>query len=128
MARCLVIVSPEERGLFERLTALYRDEEWIDILPDRHTPHRLGAEVAPNVARTEGQEEPNMETFEILSGIGLLFIGIAVADGIRIVLAPHIRMFLEIYRLKKRRASRPILLAEWNQPRPESRHLPPVHP
>ncbi len=55
--------------------------------------------------------------FYIVPGLGLLFLGIGVADGIRILLAPHIRTFVEIYHLEKRRASRPILLAEWNQPK-----------
>lgn len=50
-------------------------------------------------------------------GLGLLLIVIAVVDVIRIVLKPHIRMMLDIYTLEKRRASRPILLAEWNAPR-----------
>jgi hypothetical protein len=53
----------------------------------------------------------------IALGLGLLLIGVAVADGIRILLEPHIRTFLQIYKLEKRRASRPILLAEWNLPK-----------
>lgn len=53
----------------------------------------------------------------IVLGLGLLFVGIGVADGIRILLAPHIRTFVEIHNLEKRTASRPILLAEWNQPK-----------
>jgi len=55
--------------------------------------------------------------FYIVLGLGLLLIGVAVADGIRILLEPHIRTFLQIYKLEKRRASRPILLAEWNLPK-----------
>jgi hypothetical protein len=55
--------------------------------------------------------------FHIVLGLGLLLIAIAVADGIRILLAPHIKTLLEIYKLEKRRASRPILLAEWNVPK-----------
>lgn len=55
--------------------------------------------------------------FHIALGLGLLLIGVAVADGIRILLEPHIRTFLQIYKLEKRRASRPILLAEWNLPK-----------
>jgi hypothetical protein len=55
--------------------------------------------------------------FHIVLGLGLLLIGVAVADGIRILLEPHIRTFLQIYKLEKRRASRPILLAEWNLPK-----------
>lgn len=55
--------------------------------------------------------------FDIVRGLGLLFIGIGVVDAIRILLEPHIRFLLEIYQLEKRRASRPILLAEWNMPR-----------
>jgi hypothetical protein len=35
MARCLVIVSRDQPALFERLTSLYRDEEWLEILLDR---------------------------------------------------------------------------------------------
>ena len=55
--------------------------------------------------------------FHIVLGLGLLLIGVAVADGIRILLEPHLRTFLQIYKLEKRRASRPILLAEWNLPK-----------
>jgi hypothetical protein len=55
--------------------------------------------------------------FHIVLGLGLLLIGVAVADGIRILLEPHIRTFLQIYKLEKRRAARPILLAEWNLPK-----------
>jgi len=55
--------------------------------------------------------------FYIVLGLGLLLIGVAAADGIRILLEPHIRTFLQIYKLEKRRASRPILLAEWNLPK-----------
>lgn len=60
-----------------------------------------------------------MESFyvHIVLGLGILLVGIAVADGIRMLLAPHIRMFLELNKLEKRRASRPLLLAEWNLPR-----------
>jgi len=50
-------------------------------------------------------------------GLGLLFIGIGVVDGIRILLEPHIRFLLEIYKLEQRRLSRPILLAEWDMPK-----------
>lgn len=53
----------------------------------------------------------------IALGLGLLLIAIAVVDGIRIVLKPHVKFFLDIYTLEKRRASRPILLAEWNVPK-----------
>ena len=35
MARCLIIVSRDQPELFQRLTALYDQEEWIDILLDR---------------------------------------------------------------------------------------------
>ena len=55
--------------------------------------------------------------FHIVLGLGLLLIGIGVADGIRIFLEPHVRLFLQTYQLAKRRASRPILLDEWNTPR-----------
>ena len=55
--------------------------------------------------------------FHIVLGLGLLLLGIGVVDGIRIFLEPHIRFCLELYKLEKRRASRPILLAEWNQPK-----------
>jgi hypothetical protein len=66
-----------------------------------------------------GPEALRMESlcFHIVLGLGLLLIAIAVADGIRILLAPHIKTLLEIYKLEKRRASRPILLAEWNVPK-----------
>jgi hypothetical protein len=50
-------------------------------------------------------------------GLGLLLIGIGVADGIRIFLKPYIRIFLQAYTHGKRRASRPMLLEEWNLPR-----------
>jgi len=55
--------------------------------------------------------------FYIVLGLGLLLIGIGAADGIRILLEPHIRFFLEIYKLEKRRGSRPILLTDWNSPK-----------
>lgn len=58
-----------------------------------------------------------MDIYYIVSGLGLAFIGIGVADGIRILLAPDIRYLLATYKLAKRRASRPILLEEWNLPR-----------
>ena len=35
MARCLVVVSRDQPGLFERLTSLYGHEEWIEIVLDR---------------------------------------------------------------------------------------------
>ena len=35
MARCLVIVSRDQPGLFERLTSIYGEDEWIEILLDR---------------------------------------------------------------------------------------------
>ena len=35
MARCLVIVSRDQPGLFERLTAIYGEDEWIEIRLDR---------------------------------------------------------------------------------------------
>ena len=50
-------------------------------------------------------------------GLGLLLIGIAVADGIRMFLVPYIRTFRDLYNLERRRASRPVLLDEWNLPR-----------
>jgi hypothetical protein len=53
----------------------------------------------------------------IALGLGILLIAIGVADGIRILLEPYIRTVFEIHKLEKRRASRPILLAEWNAPR-----------
>jgi len=55
--------------------------------------------------------------FHIVLGLGLLFIGIGVADGIRILLEPQIKTFLAIHKLEKRRASRPILLDEWTLPK-----------
>lgn len=58
-----------------------------------------------------------MDIYYIVSGLGLVFIGIGVADGIRIVLEPDIRYLLATYKLAKRRASRPILLEEWSLPR-----------
>ena len=64
-----------------------------------------------------GPEEPSMDIYYIVSGLGLVFIGIGVADGMRILLEPDIRYFLATYKLAKRRASRPILLEEWNMPR-----------
>ena len=35
MARCLVIVARDQPGLFERLTAIYGEDEWIEIRLDR---------------------------------------------------------------------------------------------
>lgn len=58
-----------------------------------------------------------MVIVDLMTGLGLLFLGIAVVDAIHIVLRPHIRLLVEIYQLEKRRASRPILLSEWNLPR-----------
>jgi hypothetical protein len=55
--------------------------------------------------------------FDLVRGLGLLFIGIGVIEGIRILIEPHFRTFLAIHNLEKRRASRPILLSEWNQPK-----------
>ena len=55
--------------------------------------------------------------FDIVRGLGLLFIGLGIVDGIRVLLEPRLRFLFEIYTLEKRRASRPILLAEWNMPR-----------
>jgi hypothetical protein len=53
----------------------------------------------------------------IVLGLGILLIAIGVADGIRILIEPYFRTAFEIHKLEKRRASRPILLAEWNAPR-----------
>lgn len=53
----------------------------------------------------------------IILGLGVLLVGIALLDAMRIALKPHVRFLLEIYTLEKRRASRPILLGEWNLPR-----------
>jgi hypothetical protein len=60
-----------------------------------------------------------MDSFylHIALGLGILLIAIGVADGIRILLEPYFRTAFEIHKLEKRRASRPILLAEWNAPR-----------
>lgn len=49
MARCLVIISRDQPGLFERLTSIYRDEEWIDILLDRrHGEPAIGRGSGPD--------------------------------------------------------------------------------
>jgi len=60
--------------------------------------------------------------FHIMLGLGLLLIGIeliriGVADGIRTFLKPDIRLFLQTYKLAKRRTPYPILLEGWNLPR-----------
>ena len=46
----------------------------------RRRLHWPGADVAPTGAPVDGQEEPSMDLFDILSGIGVLFLGIALAD------------------------------------------------
>ena len=53
----------------------------------------------------------------IVFGLGIVLLAIGVADWIRILLEPYFRTAFEIHKLEKRRASRPILLAEWNAPR-----------
>ena len=53
----------------------------------------------------------------VVFGLGILLLAIGVADGIRILLEPYFRTAFEIHKLERRRASRPILLAEWNAPR-----------
>lgn len=83
---------------------LFPPTEWVPRRDGSHS-HRVGP------------EEPSMDIYYIVSGLGLVFIGIGVADGIRIVLEPDIRYLLATYKLAKRRASRPILLEEWSLPR-----------
>jgi len=49
MARCLVIVSRDQPGQLARLTALYGDEEWLDIFLDRrHGDHGTGMGSGPD--------------------------------------------------------------------------------
>lgn len=66
-----------------------------------------------------GSEDARLERlfFSLVLGLGFLFIGIAVADGIGMLLTPYLRTFREIHKMEQRRAARPILLAEWNVPR-----------
>jgi hypothetical protein len=58
-----------------------------------------------------------MDIVNIATGLGLLCIGIGVIDGIRSVVVPEIKFLMEISKLEKRRASRPILLPDWNLPK-----------
>lgn len=101
------------------------------VLPaPRRTPHAkcakilgLGAPIGKRsfVFRSHfvGPEEFRMDSLylHIALGLGILLLAIGLADGIRILLEPYFRTAFEIHKLEKRRAARPILLAEWNAPR-----------
>ena len=58
MARCLVIVSRDQPELFQRLTSLYEQEEWIDILLDR----RHGDPGIASASGPERRSSPSAQT------------------------------------------------------------------
>jgi len=58
MARCLVIVSRDQPELFQRLTFLYEQEEWIDILLDR----RRGEAGSASASGPERRSPPSPQT------------------------------------------------------------------
>ena len=58
MARCLVIVSRDQPELFQRLTSIYEQEEWIDILLDR----RRGAAGLASASGPERRSSPRAQT------------------------------------------------------------------
>jgi hypothetical protein len=58
MARCLVIVARDQPELFERLTSIYRDEEWIEILVDR----RHGAPGPEMASGSDRRSPPTPQT------------------------------------------------------------------